>query len=80
MDNINYIAKLEQEIQRLRNVIITQSNTIVTTLAPALGYPLYCDDQDTFPNTDPSNGYNIGDNTAESLAMEAADKLQRNKQ
>ena len=41
-------------------------------LGSALGYPLYSDDQETFPGATPTDGVCTGEHTAASLAMEAA--------
>jgi hypothetical protein len=45
-------------------------------LGKALGYPWFKDDQCNFPNATEADGVAVGDHTAWSLAMEAADKIE----
>ena len=52
-----------------------ESEEIEQILGKALGYPWFKDDQDNFPNATEADGVAVGDHTAWSLAMEAADKI-----
>ena len=44
-------------------------------LGKTLGYPWFKDDQCNFPNATEADGVAVGDHTAWSLAMEAAEKI-----
>jgi hypothetical protein len=46
-------------------------------LGKALGYPWYKDDKKNFPNATEADGVCVGDNIAESLAMEAATAINK---
>ena len=52
-----------------------ESEEIEQILGKALGYPWFKDDQCNFPNATEADGVAVGDHTAWSLAMEAADKI-----
>lgn len=52
-----------------------EESKIEQILGKALGYPWYKDDPKNFPNATEADGVCVGDNTAWSLAMEAADKI-----
>ena len=56
--------KVEAEVKVIKQVLGT-----------ALGHPRYCDDLDTFPNATEANGVCTGPYTAETLAMETADRI-----
>ena len=68
---------LKAECDRLRDAAIRQNHEIAQILGRALGYPRYCDDQKNFPGTTDADGVCVGDHTAESLAAEVADKIDR---
>ena len=53
-----------------------ESEEIEQILGKALGYPWFKDDQDNFPNATEADGVAVGDHTAWSLAMCAADKIE----
>ena len=55
--------------------LIKESQEIEQILGKALGYPWYKDDPKNFPNTTEADGVCVGDHTAWSLAMCAADKI-----
>lgn len=65
------------EIDRLRRGIVHQNNAIEQTLGRALGYPWYKDDPENFPDATEDDGVCVGDHVAETLAMEAAAKIDR---
>ena len=69
------LDKLEADYEALKKAAITQASEIEQTLGKALGYPWYKDDQVNFPGATEVNGVCVGDNVAESLAMEAANRL-----
>jgi hypothetical protein len=52
-----------------------ESEEIEQILGKTLGYPWFKDDQDNFPNATEADGVAVGDHTAWSLAIEAADKI-----
>lgn len=52
-----------------------ESEEIEQILGKALGYPWYKDDPKNFPNATEADGVCIGDHTAWSLAMCAADRI-----
>lgn len=68
---------LKAECARLRDAAIRQNHEIAQILGRALGYPRYCDDQKNFPGATDADGVCVGDHTAESLASEAAGKIDR---
>lgn len=68
---------LEAEIIRLREALAKQNDEICQTLGKALGYPWYKDDQQNFPGATEENGVCVGEHVAESLAMEAARKIEQ---
>ena len=53
-----------------------QSNYIEQTLGRALGYPWYKDDQKNFPGSTDEDGVCVGDHVAESIAAEAAHRIE----
>jgi hypothetical protein len=55
--------------------LIKESDEIAQVLGKALGYPWYKDDPKNFPNATEADGVCVGDHTAWSLAMCAADKI-----
>ena len=72
------LAELQEaraEVSRLRDALIRNDGAISQTLGKALGYPKYADDQKNFPGAT-GDDVCVGDHVAESLACEAAEKLQ----
>ena len=53
-----------------------ESLEIEQILGKALGYPWYKDDPKNFPNATEADGVCVGDNTACSLANEAAKRIE----
>lgn len=72
-------ATMLAEIARLWKAHTETCRYIEQTLGKALGYPRFCDDQKTFPDSTPDDGVCIFDHTAETLALEAANKLSAHK-
>jgi hypothetical protein len=64
MDALDTIAKYKKEMEEIEQI-----------LAKALGYPWFKDDQCNFPNATEADGVAVGDHTAWSLAMCAADRI-----
>jgi hypothetical protein len=64
MDALDTISKYKKEMEEIEQI-----------LGKALGYPWFKDDQENFPNATEADGVAIGDHTAWSLAMCAADKI-----
>jgi hypothetical protein len=52
-----------------------ESDEIAQILSKALGYPYYKDDPKNFPDATEADGVCVGDHTACTLAMCAADKI-----
>ena len=50
---------------------------VCQTLGKALGYPWYKDDQKNFPGATEDNGVCVGEHVPETLAMEAARRLEQ---
>ena len=72
------ILCLTKEVEELRRVIEKykkESEEIEQILGKALGYPLYIDDPETFPNATKDDGVCVGIETAWSLAMGAAQTI-----
>lgn len=67
---------LEAKVRDLKDGAIKSANEIEQTLGIALGYPWYKDDFKSFPNATVADGVCVGDNVPESLAAEAADRIQ----
>jgi hypothetical protein len=68
---LGQLRKYKKEIEEIEQI-----------LGKALGYPWYKDDPKNFPNATEADGVCVGENTAWSLAMEAADliaKLRKHK-
>jgi ribosome biogenesis GTPase A len=65
------IAKLNKQIVKM----LEEFREIEQILGKALMYPWFKDDQENFPNATEADGVAIGDHTAWSLAMCAADKI-----
>lgn len=66
-------ARLETELERLRNAICKHEEDICQTAGKALGYyPWFKDDQKNFPGADESWGVCVGDHVSESITDELA--------
>lgn len=68
---------LRARVKRYYDACVATEDEIQQILGKALGYPRYCDDQKVFPGTKEEDGVCVFDNTAASLAMEAAEKLKK---
>ena len=69
------LRNLGKELDRLRTGISRQEYEIQQSLGKALGYPWYKDDPKNFPGSTEKDGVCVGDHVAETLAMEAARKI-----
>jgi DNA repair exonuclease SbcCD ATPase subunit len=74
-DNHRRVANLEARIEALKAAAQATEDSIRQTLAKALHYPRYCDDQEHFPGATEANGYFVGEHVAESLAAEASRRI-----
>jgi hypothetical protein len=80
-------ACLEKEVERLRIACSKQNNEIEQTLGKALGYPyIYVGETSTvgravvspnFPGAEKTDEVCVGDHVAETLAVEASDKIEK---
>lgn len=73
-------ATLRTERERRERAESAYFSTVATvdqTLGRALGYPRYCDDQKNFPGTTDADGVCTGDHVAETLASEAAKRIEQ---
>jgi hypothetical protein len=64
-------------IERLRAACSRQNEEICQVLGKALGYPWFKDDPANFPDATEEHGVCVGDHVAESLADEAAKRIER---
>jgi len=62
-------------LKRVRDKMLEEFHQIEQILGKALNYPWFKDDPKNFPNTTEADGVAIGDHTAWSLAVCAADKI-----
>lgn len=74
------IPDLMAETKRLEDALISQSHFIEQALWKALGYPWFKDDQKNWPHATEADGVCVGDHTPESLAIEAADRIEQQKE
>lgn len=65
----------QKALPNLRGRIAKSHEEICQTLGRALNYPAFADDQKNFPGATDEDGVCVGDHVAETLAMEAADKI-----
>ena len=59
----------------LRQKVIKSHEEICQMLGQALGYPRYKDDQKNFPGSTEADGVCVGDEVAETLAQQAAERI-----
>lgn len=64
IDVLGQIRKYQEELEEIQQI-----------LGKALGYPYYKDDPKNFPTATEADGVCVGDHTAWSLAMDAADLI-----
>jgi hypothetical protein len=72
LEDYGYIIDNLREKERRMN---TEFHNIEQILGSALGFPWFKDDQKNFPNATEADGVCVGDHTAWSLALMAADKI-----
>jgi hypothetical protein len=70
------LAALKEERDRLRNACAQMNDEVSQTLGKALRYPWFKDDQKNFPSATEADGVCVGEHVAETLAMEAARRLE----
>ncbi len=68
-------AKAKVRIEHIIGAVVKSNDEICQTLAQALGYPWFKDDQKNFPGATEAQGVCYGDHVAETLAMEAARRI-----
>jgi hypothetical protein len=65
----------EQRVEALQTAAAKSNDEICQTLGKVLGFPWYKDDLDLFPGATESDGVCVGDHVAETLAVQAADRI-----
>jgi hypothetical protein len=70
------ILTLRSEVDTLQTDAAKSNDEICQTLGKVLGFPWYKDDLDMFPDATENDGVCIGDHVAETLAANAADRIQ----
>jgi uncharacterized coiled-coil DUF342 family protein len=71
------VHNLEAEIERLRRGCTMLNSEVCQRLGKALGYPWFKDDQENFPGATEESGVCTGEHVAESIAAEAATRIER---
>lgn len=78
------IARMEAEVKyangeriRVQDAIHKIDRDIIQTLGKALHYPWFKDDQKNFPGATEADGVAVGDHVAETLAVEAAKRIEK---
>lgn len=66
-----------QRIDHYKNACIATEAAIQQILGKALKYPWYKDDQANFPGATEANGVFVGEHVAETLATEAAQRIEK---
>ena len=64
------------DIERFKDRGRRMDDEICQALGKALGYPWFKDDQKNFPGTTEANGVCVGDHVSESIAAEAAKRIE----
>lgn len=68
---------INQATEKLTKLYMASHNEIEQTLGKALGYPWYKDDQKNFPGSTEKDGVCVGEHVAESIASEAANRIEK---
>lgn len=68
---------LRSRLEQLVAGVAKADAAVCQTLGKALGYPWYKDDQKNFPGATEDNGVCVGEHVPETLAMEAARRLEQ---
>lgn len=79
-DHLREIAAKDAEIASLRKACSQANDEVCQVLGKALAYPWYKDNQKNFPGATEANGVCVGNQTAESIADEAASEIARLRQ
>jgi hypothetical protein len=69
------IDALQAEVEALRGSLAKSNDIICQTLGKVLGFPWYKDDLGLFPGATESDGVCVGDHVAETMALQAADRI-----
>jgi hypothetical protein len=70
------VSHRRELIKKLTVAAAKSNDVICQTLGKVLGFPWYEDDLKTFPDATQDDGVCVGDHTAETLATNAADRIQ----
>jgi hypothetical protein len=65
----------DKRIKELQTAAAKSNDIICQTLGKVLGFPWYKDDLDLFPGATEADGVCIGDHVAETMAVQAADRI-----
>jgi len=76
MEPSDSAAYWKDAYDNLRKLVTKTDREIEQVLGKVLGYPLYANDKNTFPNATESDGVCVGDHVPETLAVEAARKIE----
>jgi hypothetical protein len=71
------LERAADEIERLRLTCTTLNSEVCQRLGKALSYPWFKDDQENFLGATEENGVCTGEHVAESIAAEAATRIER---
>ena len=70
------VMEANARAEQFRNIGLNISNEVEQILGKALGYPWFKDDQKNFPGAMEADGVCVGEHVAQSIADEAASKIQ----
>ena len=70
------VMEANARAEQFRNIGLNISNEVEQILGKALGYPWFKDDQKNFPGATEADGVCVGEHVAQSIADEAASKIQ----
>lgn len=69
--------RLRAEVKRMKAAAAAINEEVCQTLGKVLGYPWLMDDQTNFPGATEVDGVCVGDHVAETLAAEAAERINK---
>lgn len=69
------LSAATERADKMRSATMRQNEEICQTLGKVLGYPWFKDDPRNFPGATEADGVCVGDHVAESLAMEAVNRI-----
>lgn len=70
------VEALRAEVKRMKAAASTINEEVCQTLGKVLGYPWFKDDLGNFPGSTEAHGVCVGDHVAESIAAEAAERIE----